>query len=271
VIVLHEAYGERDGEPMTVETPSWTACITKIMSSTLLMTMVDQGLVDPDAAVGEYLPAFEGRDMDEPLRVRHLYTHTSGLWGHWGAWLHDFDQVVGTYSPYLEVGERYSYNGAGLELGSKILELVSGEALPLFYRNHLLGPLGMDHTEAIDSGGATMSTPLDMAKLGQMLLNRGSYGNMRFFSQETFEKMLPRPLTAKLGPDAHTVYGFGCTWFEGHGLGEGTFGHGAASSATLRINPEHKLVIVICRNRGGRNFGTYHGRFLETVTGAIED
>ena len=39
------------------------------------------------------------------------------------------------------------------------------------------------------------STPMDMARFGQMLLNRGGYGGYHFFSPETFEAMMPRPLS----------------------------------------------------------------------------
>ena len=45
---------------MTVETPSWMASITKTMSATLMMMLVDQGLVDLDAPIGPYLPALRG-------------------------------------------------------------------------------------------------------------------------------------------------------------------------------------------------------------------
>jgi hypothetical protein len=30
----------------------------------------------------------------EPLTIRHLYTHTNGLWDHWGDELSDFEEVV---------------------------------------------------------------------------------------------------------------------------------------------------------------------------------
>jgi CubicO group peptidase (beta-lactamase class C family) len=271
IVVLHKAYGTRDGKPMTVAASSWMASITKLMSATLMMMLVDQGLVAPDDPVSRFLPPFAGRKMPTPLTVRHLYTHTSGLWGHWGDDLHDLEEILGEYCPHLEVAKRYAYNGAGFALGGKIIEAVTGEAVPVFYRRHLLEPLGMRHTTARGTSGDAESTALDMARLAQMLLNRGAYGNMRFLRPETFERMLPRRLTSVLGPDAETVYGFGTACFEGSGLGEGTFGHGAASSATLRIDPQNKLVITVCRNRAGRNFGRHHRAFIQAIVDGMAD
>ena len=48
VIVLHKAYGTRDGKPMTVHTKSWMASITKTMSASIMWMLIDQGLVGLD-------------------------------------------------------------------------------------------------------------------------------------------------------------------------------------------------------------------------------
>ena len=103
-------------------------------------------------------------------------------------------------------------------------------------------------------------------KIGQLLLNKGSYGNLRFFSEEAFEKMLPRPLTDVIGhPTAHE-YGLGLVWCKNDGLGEGTFCHGA----TYRIDPENDLVIVMTRNASGKNFAKYYPAFPRAVVAALE-
>ena len=265
VMVLHKAYGQRDGKPMTVDTESWMASITKAMSGSLMMMLVDQGLVNLDDPVGKFIPAFHAASVPTPLTIRHLYTHTSGLQGHWGDDLNDFDDVIAGYYPCLPVGKRHEYNGAGASLGSKVLETITGEALPRFYKRHLLDPLGCAHTNVTDSSDGATSTPMDIAKFGQMLLNRGSYGDKRFMSAETFQKMLPLRLTKLLGPDTTVDWGIGLVWCNNDGLGKGTFGHGAASSATLRIDPEHDLVVVMTRNAAGRNFTDYHRKFLASI------
>jgi CubicO group peptidase (beta-lactamase class C family) len=94
------------------------------------------------------------------------------MWGHWGDEMHDFDQLIAYYYPYLEVGRRYEYDGAGPALGSKVLEMVSGEALPLFHKHHLLDPLGCKDTDVMTSSWDAQSTARDIATIGQMLLNK---------------------------------------------------------------------------------------------------
>ncbi|MDP6379902.1 MAG: serine hydrolase domain-containing protein [Phycisphaerae bacterium] len=269
VIVLHKAYGLRGGKPMTLTTRSAMASITKLLSATLMMMLVDRG-VDLDAPVEKYLPVFGDIEVRAPLTIRHLYTHTSGLWDHWGDNLNDFEQRLAVYYPHLEVGKRHLYNGAGYALGGKIIEALTGESIPNFYKKHLLEPLACTGTTVVDTYGGATSTPMDIARIAQMLLNRGSYGNMMFFREKTFEKMLPVSLKEELGVDTDVEWGIGTTWFRGEGLGKGTFGHGAASGVTLRIDPENDLVIVMTRNKRGKNFADHHANFLRAVADGIK-
>jgi len=271
VIVLHQAYGQRGGRPMTVDDRSWMASITKLLSGSLMMMLVDQGLVDLDEPVDKFIPALRDIEVTTPLTVRHLYTHTTGLGDLWGDDLHDFEEIVAEYYPYLEVGQQHSYTGAGYSLAGKVIEAVSGEAIPQFYKHHLLDPLDCANTYVTDNAGGAESIPMDMARIGQMLLNRGAYGDRRFFREETFERMLPVKLTKVLGPDTEIEWGIGATWFNEPGLGEGTFGHGAASSATLRIDPVHDLVIVMTRNAAGTRFNDYHPQFIAAVVDGIAE
>jgi CubicO group peptidase (beta-lactamase class C family) len=265
VIALHKAYGERDGKAMTVTTKSWMASITKLLAGTLMMMVVDQGLVGLDDEVAKHLPAFRGVEVAAPLTVRHCYNHTSGLWGHWGDWRHDLEDTLAEHYPYLLVGRRYEYNGAGMALGGKVIEAITGEALPVFYHRHLLSPLGCENTDVAGSGGDARSVPLDMAKIGQMLLNQGSYGKMQFFRPGAFRRMLPR----KMAGPWYGAYGVGTVWMNEDVLGKGTFGHGAGSSATFRVCPGLNMVVVMCRNQAGKNFAKYHGDFLKAIAAAV--
>ena len=266
LIALHKAYGARDGRPMTVDTTSWMASVTKTMSATLMMMLVDRGLVDLDAPVEAYLPAFRGIAADRPLTVRHLYTHTSGLdrWPGWPDELADVEDRVAASRPLLKVGARWAYNGLGNTLGSKIVENLTGEALPLFYRNHLLIPLGCTNTEVYGAHADARSIPLDMAKFGQMLLNGGAYGPWRFCSPETFKAMLPARLTTVLGPDASKVFGIGLD-----GRPE-RFGHGTASAATFHVDQLNDLVVVVTRNKDGKNWDRYQGKFTDAVRAGLD-
>jgi len=210
-----------------------------------------------------------------PLTIRHLYTHTGGLGlglqparkfvDHWGDERNDLEEIVAGYYPYLDVGARHTYNGAGHALGGKIIESVSGEALPQYFKRHLWEPLGCEHTSAMDGSAYTMSTPRDIAVFAQMLLNRGAYGSLRFFSEATFEKMLPVKLAPYVHFDTNLEWGIGPVWTPEPGLSKRTFGHGAASAAALRIDPDNDLIIVMTRNTAGPAWGKYHPQFIQAI------
>jgi CubicO group peptidase (beta-lactamase class C family) len=268
VIVLHKAYGTRDGKPMTVDTKSWMASITKTMSSSCMLMLIDRGMVDLDEPVEKYLPALRDLRTEHSATIRNLYTHTAGM-AKWPAdWYHDeapdIEERVALGYPFLAVGKEWAYNGQSFTLGGKIIENVSGEALPIYFRKHLLDPLGCPNTDVVGTHADAGSVPLDMAKFGQMLLNKGSYGDQRFFSEETFEKMLPHKLTKELGPDATKTFGFGL---------DGTpdkFGHGAASAATFNVDRAEELVVIMTRNKMGKNQNKYNGKFWDAIKNGIE-
>ncbi|MBY0524915.1 MAG: beta-lactamase family protein [Gemmataceae bacterium] len=266
VIVLHRAYGQRDGKPMAVTTKSWMASITKTMSASLMMMLVDQGLVDLDDPIDKYLPALRDIKVEKPITIRHLYTHTNGLekWPGWNDEQADVEERVADYYPRVKVGKDWGYNGTGYILGGKIIEAVTGEAVPVFFQHHLLDPLGCPNTDVLGTHADAQSVPLDIAKFGQMLLNKGAYGKHRFFREETFEKMLPVRLTALLGPDAKRTFGIGLD-----GKPE-KFGHGAASAATFSVDREEDLVVIMTRNKMGKNQGKYNGKFWDAIKNGIE-
>jgi len=275
VIVLHKAYGTRDGKPMTVDTPSWMASSTKMLSGILVMLVVDQGLLDLDDVPGKHLPPLKGIKNNKPLTIRHMYLRTGGMDGHWGDSFHDMEERIASLFPFYRVEEKYEYSGTGMSLACKILEAVSGESLGSFYRNHLLDPLGCEHTTVADASAGARSVPLDYARICQMLLNKGTYGNMRFMSEETFRKLLPRPLADVYGPQAAHwsgvglepggAIGIGTKILPEPGLSDQTFGQEGATKPTIRIDPEHELVIVMTRNGVGTNFAKYHPRFIEAI------
>jgi CubicO group peptidase (beta-lactamase class C family) len=265
VIVHHKAYGTRDGRPMTTETKSWMASVTKTMSATLLMMLVDAGLVGLDDDVSKYFPVLKGIEVKKPLRVRNLLNHTGGLadFPMHDDTMPDVEERLAHVYPHLKVGEKWAYGGTGNVLAGKIVEAVTGQAVPVAYHRYLLEPLGMNHTDVTGTHADAYSVPLDMAKFGQVLLNKGSYGSLRFLRPETFELMLPRKLTEELGPAATKTFGLGLD-------GSPTkFGHGAASAATFSIDAENQLVIVMTRNKQGKNDAKYNALFHEAIKAGL--
>ncbi|MCG3147159.1 MAG: hypothetical protein PCFJNLEI_00596 [Verrucomicrobiae bacterium] len=271
VVVLHKAYGTRAGQPMTVTTPSAMQSITKLMTGTLLMMLADQGLVHPDDLVEKYLPPFRGAKTVKPLTIRSLFNHTTGLEGHWGDEMNDLEELVAEHVEGLPIGSVNIYNGVDIALAGKVMEQISGEAMPQFYRKHLLDPLDCQNTDTRWTTHGTMSTPLEVARIAQMILNKGAYGNMRFFGPAQFEMLQPRPLREQ-GATVDGVYGLGTMFFRDvPAMAPTTLGHMAASNATLRIDPVNDLIIVMCRNGAGKNLNKYHGQFIQAIYAGLQE
>lgn len=280
VAFFHRAYGDYHGRPMDTTTRTWMASISKLLGGTQMMMLVDQGLVELDTPVDAYLPVLRGIEVAKPLTIRHLFTHTNGLRlgltmrgffpDHWGDEFNDFEELVAWAYPNLKVGEALEYNGAGYALAGKIIEQITGEAQPVYAKRHLLEPLGCRNTDIVDMSAYSRSVPMDMARIGQMLLNKGAYGDMRFFSEATFERMLPVKLTGILGPDTEVEWGIGPVKVNAPGFSAKTFGHGAASAATFFIDPENDLVVVMTRDSGGPRFAEFHPRFCAAIVEGIE-
>lgn len=270
VIVLHKAYGTRDGKPMTVNTPSWMASMTKLLGGVTMLTAMDQTGIKLDDRADKYLPALRHVPVAKPLTLRQLYTHTAGMSGHWGDDVNDFEEAIAIIYPQLKVAKYYEYGGTDLALCGKVIEAVSGEALPQYYMKHLLAPLGCTRTTVTNASFDGNSVPLDLAKVGQLLLNKGAYGNQRFFSPDTFQQFLPTPLRQTVGIDSDEEYGMGSGWYRNDGLSPQTFGHGAASGMTFRVDPVNDLVIVMTRNSHGRNFDTYYPQFMQAIVAGMD-
>jgi CubicO group peptidase (beta-lactamase class C family) len=136
---------------MTIETVFDLASVTKVMATTMaVMLLVDQGLIEVDALVVDYLPDFRGGGK-EVITVRHLLTHTSGLFQWQPTYYHAADRD-GAYAYIRDlplswpVGEGRHYSDLGFMLLGRIVEEQSGERLDAYVAKALYEPLGLSNT-----------------------------------------------------------------------------------------------------------------------------
>jgi CubicO group peptidase (beta-lactamase class C family) len=273
VIVLHKGYGQSQGKPVTVNTPAVLASTTKFLSAILLLEMIDQGLIRLDDRVSKYVSALRGISVPRAMTIRDLYMHTCGFTGHEGDSWPDLEEVVADMYPALEVGVRHHYQGTGLALASKIMEMMSGEALPYLYRNHLFRPLGCTQTRADYSAFGSWSVPLNLARIGQMMLNGGVYGDKRFFRPQTLAQMMPVAGKDRIGPDSSIRWGIGIKVLDNDGLSDKAFGHSGATSSVWVIDPQHEMVIAHTRTSGGPSYQKFlkqKARGIAAILAAID-
>ncbi len=147
---------EPEGVPVTPTTLFAIASISKVILATLIMRLVERGVLDLDEPVVSYLPGFAFSDADLGRRVtlRHLLSHTSGLpaagknWGPCGPHaLREFVyQQIPHYGFVAEPGRVYEYSNTAVCVAGHVAEAVTGGCYRDLVAEHALSPLGMSRT-----------------------------------------------------------------------------------------------------------------------------
>ena len=271
VIVLSRTYRPRGVKVSSVPGRWPITGLDPMMTGLIMTVLAEQEFVKLDDRVDKYLPMLRRAKTDTRLTVRHLCTYTAGIHGDIDPAAKDFEERVACLLPYADVGARFDTNSLDATLAASVIEAVTGESYPDFCRARILAPLNCHHTELGDYARPARSTPADMATLSQLLLNKGRYSLFRYFKEDSFSELQPRPLRSLLGPRTEVVYGLGTVLYEGDGLGAGTFGPALGAGAVVRIDPEHDLVLVMLRKARGRNFSRYYPAFIKAVLDGIEN
>ena len=171
--VLHcEAVGEAVIEkhaPMRKDTVFAIASMTKPITATALMILVDEGKLAIADPVSKYLPEFAGVALKEgppkrAITIRDLLTHTSGLVGEQRTQgtLEQTATMLSKRPLGFQPGTKWSYS-PGLNVCARIIEIVSGQPYDDFLAQRIFQPLGMVDTTFAPSA----SQRKRMAKLYQ--------------------------------------------------------------------------------------------------------
>ncbi len=269
-IVLHKAYGSRNGKPLTDTSLTSLTSTSKMVTAAALMQLVDRGWFDLDRPITELPGPLFGLKTQKPVTLRALYTHTA-----FSVNIDptpDMEERVAQVLPHLPIGEGYQYTGTSLELAWALASMATGESISTFSRDHLFAPLGCTRTEVRNTGGATQSTSLEMARLCQMLLNRGAYGEKRLLAESVVAEMLPRRHVKTLGPYANDrPWGMGTHPWKTEDFSPLAFGHAGYFKSTVFVDPAHDLVVVMLRQGAGTNYDKYHPQFLKLIADGMPD
>lgn len=139
--------------PVSDQTLFQIGSITKPMTASLIMQLVDEGEVDLDTPVQRYLPGFRVADLTVARQVtlRHFLSHQSGIDGDFFVDAGRGDDnsqrllEMATMMPSLfPIGERLSYCNLGFVALGRIIEEVYGMPWDDVIRERLFDPLGME-------------------------------------------------------------------------------------------------------------------------------
>ena len=256
------------------------ASISKPLSATAVLQLVEQGRLSLDDSVTKHVPSFPDRGLG--ITLRHLLTHTSGI-RHYQDGEMNLKVHFDTISDALEIfkddpllftpGTKYSYSSYAYNLLGAVVERTSGLTFDAYMKEKVWGPAGMNATrlehqgeivprrarqyvrsgnESVRNapfadlsvkwaGGGMISTVEDLARFA-IALDEGI-----LLKSETLEAMY-EPMA--LADGSRTEYGLGWdTRLDGKGRRWIAHGGGATGGSTyiLRL-PEKRFAIVIAAN-----------------------
>jgi CubicO group peptidase (beta-lactamase class C family) len=154
-----KAYGFRDKEknlPLTENSVISAASISKVAFAYLAMELVDEGVLDLDKPIAQYLPhplpeypkyADLAKDSRyKRITARMLLSHTSGF-ANW-RWMEQDRKL----KIHFEPGSRYAYSGEGIDLLQLVVETIANKPLEESMQEHVFQPLRMTRTSMVWQG-----------------------------------------------------------------------------------------------------------------------
>ena len=301
-VLLQKGYGYSDLATRTAVDPEGTlfrpGSVSKLFTWTAVMQLVEQGKLDLDADVNQYLdfeiPARDGK----PVTLRQVMTHTAG-----------FEEAIrglitSELSDVVPIGEALkhwvpgrihapgttpAYSNYATALAGYIVERVSGEPFDDYIDRHIFDPLGMTHSSfrqplpdallakmskgyskasdgepkayefiSLAPAGSLAATGSDMARFMIAHLQDGAYGDVRILSVETAQRMHSTG-QASVGPLNRMMLGFYETSVNGHRA----ISHGGDTQwfhSDLQLFLDDGVGIFVSMNSSGRDGATGHVR-----------
>jgi CubicO group peptidase (beta-lactamase class C family) len=292
-ILFSKGYGFADADRQVPVDPATTlfriGSVTKVFTAVAVHQLREQGLVDLDRDVNDYLDFRIPDTYDQPITLRHILTHTPGfedrvfgLFGETGEmsrgdWLHR-NMPARVRPP----GSPPSYSNYAFALAGYVVERVSGLPWEEYVETRILEPLNMKYASsreplpdqlaphmsggfaheqgrfvakpferigAMAPAGSISASARAMAVFMATLLAGGEHGNARVLEQASVRQLLDRALA----PDPR-VNGMALGLYEKSSHGVRIVGHGGGTQwffTDMALFAEEKLGIFISYNSQG--------------------
>jgi CubicO group peptidase (beta-lactamase class C family) len=302
-MLFQKGYGYADFEAKKPVVPDQTlfrpGSISKLFTATAVMQLVEQGTLDLDHDVNDYLDFTIPKTYPEPVTLRQLLTHTAGfeetLKNLFVAHKSDI-KPLRTYlvnqmpARIFPPGKVPSYSNYGFTLAGYIVERVSGEKFEHYIDNHILKPLRMTSStfdqplppqlapqiskaylnaskkprdfEFVQAApaGALSTTAADMTRFMLAFLQDGSVDGVAILKPETVRQMETRQF--ELDP---MICGLGITFMEYWISPVRAIGHGGDTvyfHSDMVLVPNAHVGYFISYNSLGKNIGGSRGEIL---------
>lgn len=301
-ILTARGFGQADvaaGTPVDADgTLFRVGSVSKMVTATAVMQLVEQGRVDLDTDVEQYTQL--GLGLAHPVTLRHLLTHTPGFEERITGLIGGPDDVPDLRASLVtdppdqlfDPGTVPAYSNYGNALAGYVVEAVSGQPFEEYVAEHVLAPAGMtsssfaqplpaDLADRVSQGYPTADAdPVPFEMVGQPpagALSASATDMARFMlahlgTPTTGEPLLDdatRALMQEPALDADTLGGLaggermGLGWFDESRNGHRVVGHGGdtiAFHSHVQLWPDDATGIYLSLNSTGVDAAAYHLR-----------
>ena len=291
-LLFARGYGYADVEkkkPVSAEETLFrVGSVSKLFTWTAVMQLVEQGKLDLDRDVNEYLDFKIPEAFGKPITLKNLLSHTPGFEEQikdlfsTGSESPNLGEHLKTHIParIYPPGTTPAYSNYGASLAGYIVERVSGRPFNEYIEEHIFKPLGMTHStfvqplppalapnmsngyalasdepklfEVVNTppAGSMSSTATDMARFMLAHLQDGQLGEARILRPETAQLMHSRLFA--LDPAANAMaYGFYEETRNGHRI-IGHAGDTIQFHSDLHLIPDTGVGFFVSYNSGGK-------------------
>ncbi len=252
---------------------------SKSIISILVGIAVDQGKIYVDETLGHYFPEYFEANPDpkkEAITIRNLLSMQSGLettsFYNYGAWVISDDWVEFQLDQPFddEPGGKMVYSTGTSHLLSVIITKATGMSTKAFAEEYLFDPLNIDaggwdrDPQGYYMGGNNMAlTPDDLLKIGQLMLNVGTYDGQRIISKEWVIDSFKTYTRSNYNP-----YDYGYMWWNRPVAGHKVFFAWGYGGQYIFMIPELDSVVVITNSL---NNATQRRTYKEPIFGLLEE
>ncbi len=300
-VLLEKGYGYSDVSKKLPMRPELTmvriGSTSKLFTWTAVMQLVEQGKLDLDRDINDYLDFKIPHDFGKPITLRDLMNHRGGFEEGLKDILRTDPRGLPSTEAYLKEhprpmlfppGQVPAYSNYGASLAGYIVQRVSGEPFERYVDRHILSPLGMAHTSfdqplparfaaAVSKGYQTASLPpgayeqivtrpagsgtttaADMSRFMIAHLQQGRLDDAQILRAETAQRMQTPSESAPQG-FATMAHGFFREEHNGHVV----IGHGGDTvlfHTELDLLPNEGVGIFYTFNSRGRDEAVYGAR-----------
>lgn len=258
--VLIQQDGKLEGEKYfrnaSADYPYNIKSASKSIISVLVGIAVDKGHISIDETLGDYFPDYFDANPDpkkEAITIRNLLSMQSGLettsFYNYGAWVISDDWVEFQLDQPLseEPGGKMVYSTGTSHLLSVIITKATGMSTKAFAEEYLFDPMniragGWDRDpQGYYMGGNNLALiPRDMLKIGQMMLNGGSYNGQQIVSKTWVRDSFGSYTRSNFNP-----YDYGYMWWNREVAGYEVFFAWGFGGQYIFMIPELSGVAVI--------------------------